>query len=194
MPGQHFRLAEKSKEKTVKTTLIGLSVLGALACASPAMAQDSATFTSKTTVPAFCSQLSVSATPMDLGTLTGATGQIVPAFSSTAQTQRQLAASFYCNAPSTITIQADPLRHTTVTTVSDSTSFTNRVDYTATLKWSALQNAVSSTSPSATVISATQPNIGELTLTLSAPAVVNNLRPVAGNYAGQVRLTIALAQ
>lgn len=194
MPGQHFRGAEKSKEKTVKTTLIGLSVLGALASAAPAMAQDSATFTSKTTVPAFCSQLSASATPMDLGALTGATGQIVPTFSSTAQTQRQLAANFYCNAPSTITIQADPLLHTTVTTVSDATSFTNRVDYTATLKWSALQNAVSSTSPSAQVISATQPNIGELTITLSNPSVVNNLRPVAGNYAGQVRLTIALAQ
>ena len=178
----------------MKTTLTGLFVLGALASASPAMAQASATFTSQTTVPAFCSQLSVSATPMDLGTLTGTTGQIVPAFSSTAQTQRQLATNFYCNAPSTITIQADPLINTTVATVSDSTSFTNRVDYVATLKWSALQNAVSSTSPSAQVINATQPNIGELTITLSNPSVVNNLRPVSGNYAGQVRLTIALAQ
>jgi len=194
MPERYSRPAEKFEEKTVKTTLTGLFVLGALAGAAPAMAQDSATFTSKTTVPAFCSQLSVSATPMDLGTLTGTTGQIVPAFASTAQTQRQLAANFYCNAPSTITIQADPLMHTTVTTVADSTSFTNRVDYTATLKWSALQNAVSSTAASPQVISATQPNIGELTITLSNPAVVNNLRPVAGNYAGQVRLTIALAQ
>ena len=174
MPERYSRLAEKFEEKTVKTTLTGLFVLGALAGASPAMAQDSATFTSKTTVPAFCSQLSVSATPMNLGTLTGTTGQIVPAFSSTAQTQRQLAANFYCNAPSTITIQADPLMHTTVTTVADSTSFTNRVDYTATLKWSALQNAVSSTAASPQVNSATQPNIGELTITLSNPAVVNN--------------------
>lgn len=194
MPGLYSRCAEKFEEKTVKTTLTGLFVLGALASASPAMAQASATFTSQTTVPAFCSQLSVSATPMDLGTLTGTTGQIVPAFSSTAQTQRQLAANFYCNAPSTITIQADPLINTTVATVSDSTSFTNRVDYVATLKWSALQNAVSSTSPGPQVINATQPNIGELTITLSNPSVVNNLRPVSGNYAGQVRLTIALAQ
>jgi hypothetical protein len=194
MPGLYSRCAEKFEEKTVKTTLIGLFVLGALASASPAVAQDSATFTSQTTVPAFCSQLSVGGAPMDLGTLTGTTGQIVPAFSSTGQTQRQLAANFYCNAPSTITIQADPLINTTVATVSDSTSFTNRVDYVATLKWSALQNAVSSTSPSAQVTNATQPNIGELTITLSNPSVVNNLRPVSGNYAGQVRLTIALAQ
>lgn len=178
----------------MKTTLIRLFVLGALSGASPALAQDSASFTSQTTVPAYCSQLSVSAAPMDLGTLTGTTGQIVPAFASTAQVQRQLATNFYCNAPSTITIQADPLIHTTVATVTDSTSFTNRVDYVATLKWSALQNAVSSTSSTAQVLAATQPNIGALTITLSNPSVVNNLRPVAGNYAGQVRLTVALAQ
>jgi hypothetical protein len=194
MPGQYFRLAEKVKEKTVKTTLIGLFVVGALASASPAMAQDSATFTSQTTVPAFCSQLSVGATPMDLGVLTGTTGQLVNSFASSAQTERQLAASFYCNAPSTITIKAEPLMNDTVTTVADSSSFTNRVDYTATIKWSALQNAVSSTEANAQVISAAQPNIGELTIKLSNPVVANNLRPVSGNYSGQVRLTIALAQ
>ena len=191
---KNVRPAEKFREKTVKRTLIGLTVLGAFAYASPAMAQSTATFTTQTTVPAFCSQLSVGATPMDLGTLTGASGQIVTDFASSAQTERQLATSFYCNAPSTITIKADPLINDTVTTISDSTSFTNRVDYTATLKWSALENAVSSTAANAQVINATQPNIGQLTIKLSNPSVVNNLRPVSGNYSGQVRLTIALAQ
>ena len=173
---------------------MGAFVLAAVASAAPAMAQDSATFTVQTTVPAFCSQFSVGQAPMDLGALTGATGQLVGTFASGSQTERQLATNFYCNAPSTITIKAEPLMHETVTVVTDSASFTNRVDYTATLKWNGLESAVSSTAASPQVLTATQPNIGELTLKVSDPAVVNNLRPIAGNYAGQVHLTIALAQ
>ncbi len=178
----------------MKTTLIGLSVLGVLASAAPAMAQASANFTSQTTVPAFCSQLSAGGAPMDLGALTGTTGQILPSFAPSAQTERELSASFYCNAPSTITIKADPLMNDTVTSVADSSSFTNRVDYLATIKWSSLENAASSTSANAQVILASQPNIGALTIKLSNPTVTNNLRPVSGSYSGQVRLTIALAQ
>lgn len=184
----------KFREKTVRATLIGTFVLGAFVSAAPAMAQDSATFNVTTTVPPFCSQFSSGQAPMDLGALTGEAGQLVTSFASGAQTERQLASSFYCNAPSTITIKADPLMHDTVTVVSDATSFTNRVDYTATLKWNALENAVSSTAASPQVINATQPNIGQLTLKVSNPSVVNNRRPISGNYAGQVHLTIALAQ
>ena len=121
----------------VKTTLIGAGVLTALAIASPAMAQDSATFTAQTTVPAYCSQFSSGQTPMDLGTLTGPSGQILTTFGSGAQTERQLSSNFYCNAPSTITIKADPLVEEAGTTVTDP-DFTNRVDYTATLTWSAM--------------------------------------------------------
>lgn len=194
MTEQDFHSVTKFREKTVRATLIGTFVLGVLVSASPAMAQDSATFTVQTTVPPFCSQFSAGQAPMDLGALTGAQGQVVTAFTSGAQTERQLASSFYCNAPSTITIKADPLMHDTVTVVTDAASFTNRVDYTATLKWNALENAVSSTASSPQAINATQPNIGQLTLKLSGPSVVNNLRPISGNYAGQVHLTIALAQ
>jgi hypothetical protein len=174
--------------------MIGTFVLGVLAGASPAMAQDSESFTIQTQVPAFCSQFTVGPAPMNLGALTGASGQIVPAFASGSETERQLAANLYCNAPSTVSIKAEPLMHDTITVVADAASFTNRVDYTATLKWNSLEGASSSTSPNAQVLNATQPNIGALTLKLSSPAVTNNLRPVSGNYVGQVRLTIALAQ
>lgn len=190
----NLRPADKSREKTVRTTLMGTFVLGVLATASPAMAQDSESFTVQSQVPPFCSQFSVGPAPMDLGALTGASGQIVSAFATGSETERELSASFYCNAPSVITIKAEPLMHDTVTVVSDAASFTNRVDYTATLKWRDLQGSVSSTATAPQEIDATEANIGSLTLKLSNPAVTNNLRPIAGSYAGQVRLTIALAQ
>lgn len=178
----------------MKTTLYGLLATVVLATAAPAMAQDSESFTVQTTVPAFCSQLSSGTTPaMNLGSLTGATGQLVAAFNGT-ETQRELAANFYCNAPSTVTIEAVPLKHETVSFVADGTSFTNRVDYTATIKWRDLEGTVSSTASAPQEIPASQANIGSLLLSLSAPVVDGNRRPVAGDYAGQVRLTIALSQ
>lgn len=191
---QKFRNRTNFREKTVKKTLIGTFVLTILAGAAPAMAQDSDTFVVQTAVPPFCSQFTTNLTPLNLGSLTGTTGQIVSTFDGAAQTQRQLSASFYCNAPSTITIKADPLMSNDVPTVTDSTSFTNRVDYTATIKWNAQENAVSSAAVVGQVFNAPQANIGEVSLRLSNPAVTNNRRPVAGGYAGQVHLSIALAQ
>ncbi|RYD65310.1 MAG: hypothetical protein EOP58_07820 [Sphingomonadales bacterium] len=178
----------------MKRTMIGTFVLGVLASATPAMAQDSETFTVQTEVPAYCSQFTVGPAPMNLGGLTGTSGQILPAFASGSETERQLATNLYCNAPSTVSIKAEPLMHDTITVVTDSTSFTNRVDYTATVKWNTIEGSSSSSSANPVVLSATQPTIGALTLKVASPAVTNNLRPVAGNYAGQVRLTIALAQ
>jgi len=179
-------------EKSVKTTLIGAATLCALASSSPAMAQDTATFTATTTVPPYCSQFSGGQTPMDLGTLTGPTGQTVATFASNAQTERILASNYYCNAPSTITIKADPLMQADNTPVTEPDNFTNRVDYTATLKWDPLQNSVSSTAANPEVINAAQANIGNLTLKLSDPTTDGNRRPIAGAYVGQVHLTIAL--
>ena len=44
-------------------------------------------------VPAFCSEFQNDSTPMELGSLTGTTGQIVSTFSGT-ETTRTIAASF----------------------------------------------------------------------------------------------------
>lgn len=176
----------------MKTTLLRALVLGASLYAVPAMAQDTDSFVVQSQVVPFCSELSVSSTPMDLGALTGATGQIVSDFIGT--DERELAASFYCNAPSKVTITADPLLHDTVTAVADSASFTNRVDYKATLVWDNVTGNVVSTAASGQEILSPEANIGAMTLTLSDPTVANNLRPVAGGYSGQVRLTISLTQ
>ncbi|WP_077146972.1 hypothetical protein [Sphingopyxis sp. KK2] len=177
----------------MKTIMLRAFMLSASVYAAPALAQDSDQMVVTTTIPPYCSELAISSTPMNLGSLTGATGQIVNAFNGT-ETERQLAASFYCNAPSKVTIKAEPLRHDTVTIVGDASSFTNRVDYTAQLEWSTLTSSANSTLTDATELNATQANIGALKLTLSNPTVSNNLRPIAGDYAGQVRLTISLAQ
>jgi hypothetical protein len=177
----------------VKITLLRATLaLGALVSASPAFAQDSDTMTVQSQVAPFCSELTVSSTPMNLGTLTGPTGQLVTSFTGGAETERELATSFYCNAPSTVTIVATPL--TTPNSTTDTSSFTSRVDYTATLIWDDVNGNVSSTVTSGAVIAVPEANIGPMKLTLSNPAVANNRRPVAGDYSGQVTLTIALAQ
>jgi hypothetical protein len=93
-----------------------------------------------------------------------------------------------------VKIVAEPLRHDTVTTVADFTSFTNRVDYTASLKWNDQDIPVVSTDSDGAEFNITQANIGDMELKISDPTVADNLRPIAGGYAGLVRLTISLAQ
>lgn len=177
----------------MRTTLLRASLLvGASIWASPAFAQDSETMTVQTTVAPFCSEINASSTPMNLGSLTGSTGQLVSSFNGGAENERELMVTFYCNAPSTVTIKATPL--TTLNSTTDTSSFTSRVDYTATLVWDDVTGNVSSTVVNGTTIAAAEANIGSLRLTLSNPAVANNLRPVAGDYTGQVTLSIALAQ
>lgn len=175
----------------MKTRLLRASLLGASIVAAPAFAQDTETMVIQSQVAPFCSEFQSNAAPMELGMLTGPTGQIVSTFNGS-ETERDVAASFYCNAPSTVTITAAPL--TTPNSTTDTTSFTSRVDYTATLIWDDVQGSVSSTASSGSVINAPEANIGPMKLRVSNPAVANNLRPVAGAYSGQVTLTVALAQ
>lgn len=177
----------------MKTTLLSAFVLGAGLVAVPALAQDSETFGVQTTVQPFCSEMTVSSTPMNLGSLSGPTGQIVHDFSGATESERELAASFYCNAPSTVTLKADPLLNAAVPIIADGASFTNRVDYIATLNWSNVQGNDSSVETDGQQIDVTQANIGQMKIKLTNPTVTNNKRPVAGDYAGQIHLTVALA-
>lgn len=177
----------------MKITLLRALAFGASVAAAPAMAQDTDSFTVNSVVFPYCSQLSISSAPLSLGTLTGGTGQLVASFNGT-ETSRELAASFYCNAPAKVTVKAEPLLNQAVSTVSDSASFTNRVDYTASLMWNTVGGSVSSTATDAQEFNATQANTGTINIAVTNPVVSNNRRPVAGTYAGQVRLTISLVQ
>lgn len=178
----------------MKTTLLRAFVLGAGLVAVPALAQDSETFGVQTTVAPFCSEMTISSVPMNLGNLTGATGQVVNDFGGATESERELAASFYCNAPSKVTITADPLLNAGAPLITDTTSFTNRVDYVATLHWDDVQGNDSSLETAGEQITVGQANIGQMKIKLSDPTVANNKRPVAGDYAGQIHLTVALAQ
>lgn len=178
----------------MRTTLLRAFMLGASACAAPAMAQDTDTLNVQSVVVPYCSQLSISSIPMNLGELTGPTGQLVSSFASSSESTRQISTNFYCNAPAKVTLRALPLVHSTVSVVGDAQSFTNRVDYTAKLTWNTIEGQVSSTAAADQEINAPQANIGGLELALSNPVVANNLRPIAGVYAGQVRLTVSLTQ
>lgn len=178
----------------MRTTLLRAFAFGVAAFAVPASAQDTETMTIQSQVAPYCSELSVNSAPMNLGNLTGTTGQVVANFNGAPESTREISASFYCNAPSKITLDADPLLNDEITVIEDSSSFTNRVDYTAVLTWRDLQGSASSTLPDGQEIDAPQANTGSITLTLTDPVTSGNLRPVAGDYSGEVRLTISLTQ
>src|SRR5690606_21087825 len=99
---------------------------------------------------------------------------------------------YYCNGPSKVTVEAEPLLRTPSITVGDAGSFTDRVDYVATVDWNIVQGAANSADDNATELPAATANTGVFTLTVSDPSTTNNRRPVEGDYAGAVRLTVSL--
>jgi hypothetical protein len=194
-----LRAADEFQEKIVRNTLITALMAGAAVYGLPASAQTanvgSASMTIQTNIPGYCSSLAAQGPQdvLDLGDLTGATGQLVNDFAQNAT--KTLASSYYCNAPSKVTIEAEPLKSTVVATVGDTQSFTNRVDYTALVNWGGEALEVASTEPpGGKEFDIGQATIGEMKLTLSDPRVdgPRNLRPVAGSYEGKVTLTISL--
>jgi hypothetical protein len=173
----------------MRTQLICAVALGLSAVALPALAQDSEDFTVRTTVPGYCSSLGTTAVALDLGELTNAVGQVVDTFVGDTDTSWS---GYYCNGPSKVTVEAEPLLRTPSITVGDAGSFTDRVDYVATVDWNAVQGAANSADANATELTAATANTGVFTLTVSDPSTTNNRRPVEGDYAGAVRLTVAL--
>lgn len=168
--------------------------LGLSALAVPAAAQDNEVFQLTTTVPQFCQAMPTGGTPsVDVGSLSGPNGFLVTAFSGT--TSYQVSASYYCNAPATVTLSATPLEVTPSVTVTadQQDSFTNRVDYTAGVTWNTLTGSTTSSAASPTVVTTTQPNTGELKIQISNPTVAGNRRPLAGAYSGAVTVTVALS-
>lgn len=164
---------------------LGLSVF-----AAQAHAQDSDTITIESTVTAYCADMPGAVAALNLGDLIESTGFLVDAF--VGDSEREVAAGYYCNAPATVTLKASPLMHETVTTVADHTSFTNRVDYTASLEWGGVAGSVASTLADGDEIEAAQATIGALIIRVAAPTTTDNRRPVAGAYEGAVTLTVAL--
>jgi len=177
------------EEKAVKTKIICALALGLSMTASAAAAQDSDSITINSSVPKFCQALTgLAPTPLALGELVDGVGHVVTSFSGDSDTNL---ATYYCNGPATITLDANPLLLSPAQVISDSSSFTGQVDYLASLSWGGAVLATNnSTAAAATSYSSTTARTGELIVSVSAPDTQGDLRPVAGDYAGSVVLNV----
>jgi hypothetical protein len=179
----------KIEEKAVKTHLLCAIALGLAGTATAASAQDQDSFTVQTTVPKYCASVGADPAPLALGDLSGPTGFVVSSFAGV--TSHSIP-GYYCNAASTVTLKADPLLEPTPTSLLDTSSFTNRIDYTASLVWDNVTGSDDSVSAAAATIAASEANIGAMTVTVSNPNVRGDtVRPVAGAYDGAVTLSVA---
>ncbi|MBI1405006.1 MAG: hypothetical protein GC145_02645 [Caulobacter sp.] len=173
----------------MRSHLLCALALGLIASATAAAAQDSDTITVRTKVSPYCKDTGAAPPPLALGALADGNGFVVSSFAG--PTSYTLS-GYYCNGPTSITLAAAPLLQTAGTTVLDTSSFTNRIDYQATLDWVDVDGTANSTASSPTVITASQANLGDLVVSVSAPDTAGNLRPISGDYAGAVTLTITL--
>lgn len=176
------------EEKAVKTTLLCAMALGLSVTATAAAAQDSDSITIQSSVPKFCQSVAgLEAAPIALGSLSDGVGQLVDTF--TGDTDVSLA-TYYCNGPATITLDAQPLVRTPAVPINDAASFTGQVDYLASLSWSDVAISNATTAGSATVYPTGAPKTGTLTVSVSSPTTQGNRRPVAGDYEGSVILNV----
>lgn len=178
----------KFEEKAVKTKLFCAVALGLGMTASAAAAQDSDSVTINSSVPAFCQSLAgLDSTPIALGEISDSEGLVVDTFSGAASANL---ATYYCNGPATISLDANPLVRTPAVLVGDDPSFTAEVHYLASLSWSDVAVANASTAGAATVVPTNMAKTGELIVSISDPSTEGNRRPVAGDYEGSVVLNV----
>lgn len=176
------------EEKAVKTTLLCAMALGLSVTATAAAAQDSDSINIHSSVPKFCQSLDgLEAAPLALGSLSDGAGQLVDTFAGTTSVNL---ASYYCNGPATITLDAQPLVRTPALPIDDAASFTGEVHYLASLSWSDVAISNASTAAAATSFPTGAPKTGQLIVSVSSPTTQGNRRPVAGVYEGSVVLNV----
>jgi len=182
--------------KSMRNYLACAAALAAAALASQAAAEiySSSDVTINSSVPRYCQgAISTTAQDMALGSLIDTNGFLVSTFGGTATKTLTGTGSYYCNAPSTLTLRAKPLLPNPSVTVTDTQSFAAQVDYVASLTWGAgVTASASSTAPSATSVPTNVAHTGAIALSLATPTTPNNRRPVAANYEGSVTITVAL--
>ncbi|MBB4082323.1 hypothetical protein [Brevundimonas lenta] len=173
----------------MKTQMLCAIALGVAAIGGAAAAQDSDSVNVTSTVTARCAALNDASAPLALGELVqSGTGEVVSVFAGT--TTSYSVPGYWCNAPANLTLAATPLQNVDVVDDGGDPSFTTRVDYTASLVWDDVNRTKNTAVAGDEVFSTSEANIGALTLSVSSPTAVG--RPVAGDYAGSVTLTIAL--
>lgn len=190
IPALSIRIPTIGREEiSVRKTLLGAMALSLSALALPAAAQDSDNVYLQTTVPAYCQTTPwAGSASIALGELADGNGFLRTTFAGTPSLTSS--ANYYCNAPAKLTLSATPLSNPI--TVVDTTSFVNRVDYTATLTWASVTGSTNSQATAPTEISSLQANTGLMNLVVSSPVIPSGDRPIAGSYTGQVTLTVTL--
>ncbi|MDO9337890.1 MAG: hypothetical protein Q7T61_15955 [Caulobacter sp.] len=174
----------------MKTHLLCAALaLGLAATASAAAAQDSETITINSTVSKYCKSLGTPS-PIALGELVDGVGFVVTSFAP--GTNSSSVANYYCNAPATISLAATPLTQAAGSAILDPSSFTNRIDYLASLSWDNVSGSVNTLTGTPSSITSAEANTGNLTVTVTAPDTAGNKRPISGNYAGAVTVTVTL--
>lgn len=173
----------------MKTHLLCAIALGLAGAATAASAQDSASININSSVAPFCANVGAGgAGLLALGAVSDDDGRVVTAFPTAAHT----VSGYYCNAPANVTVDAAPLMQIGVATVADAGSFTNRIDYQANLVWDNVTGSDQSVAAGGTLVPSTEANIGNLVVSVSNPDTAGERRPIAGDYAGAVTLTVAL--
>lgn len=170
----------------MKSPILCATALAAAALAGAASAQDSGSITIQSSVGPYCTALPISGSTLQLGELADANGRVRDEFQGFVGTYIP---TYWCNAPTTVTLATTPLMNTQTPVVTDPASFTNRVDYTAKWEWGSLSRTKSSAAGDDTSLVATA-NTGQLVVSAYSPFTESDKRPVAGAYVGTVTLTV----
>ena len=185
-----------SRKISFAVALIGISVT------TPAFAQDSDTETVAVAgqVAPLCILGTPSQSSVNLGQLVDVSGTRVGRLTVIANRTVSMPQSFCNYANSAIRVDATALTGSDTST--PPTGFARAVNFGATVSGWATTNAVATTaataagtSPTATATGGTQPapKIGDVTLTLGTFSVPSDALLVAGNYSGQVVITLGPA-
>lgn len=172
-----------------------------LATPMAAVAQDSATVTVLGTVQKTCVVGTPTAMTMDLGVLTGTDGRILPALAGNAPSATAEIQNAWCNTPSVLSLNADPMALIPTPAYSTPAGFARLITYDATLSgWpSDLLDRPTVNSPAVTA-PADGPHASPLTLEIAslvaldaAGAAENSLAVIeAGGYAGSIVVSVAV--
>lgn len=165
-----------------------------------AQAQDSASITLSGEVSKTCVIGQPTEVTLNLNTMTGADGRITAALAGAAPSASTTIDNAWCNTPSTLSLNADPMALTQTPPYATPAGFSRLVTYDATLKgWPGVLVDRPFIGDSAKATSALAPHAAQLTLEISAlealSAAGDAANPLAvleaGNYSGSVVVSVS---
>jgi hypothetical protein len=189
----------KTGESKMKNFLIAATALATLASAPAFAAPQTETIAFTGTMNATCTAGPTGGTSVPLGNISGSGVGALDA-SKVNVTLGSLGSNIECNGAGTkLSIQAGVLENLSVTSLpagSGAAGFSREVDFTATIDTTGLgyTSGVDSVSDSSTLAASTEVVVGltdtDASLTLSLAAIKGGDKLIAGNYRGQVQLTL----